>query len=246
MNLSDIYTGLSLHFDAPLEMGSGNVEFGEFMKSSAVSGSLVPTPAGDWATLKRLFSLPDPSASALPKPFAVSYVPYREGRIHYHQGTGAVLSAEYSGCLMAVYTDLNGQRRVAHVPKANSIDNDCIGEFRDYFAAHSTLADPLKAAHVKGGHRLTHFFQPFLKSRDEEIQFTLIGKLMAERMITEPKGFSVFGLVTAPDNSCVTIWAVKPNIQPSTGEMWHVLSVRARAPVIDFRALFDKTNRAAR
>ncbi|SFM42119.1 hypothetical protein [Variovorax sp. OV329] len=243
MKLSDLHTGLSLHFDAALAKGSGDVEVGEFSKSSSVSGAIVPTPSDDWGTLKRVLSLPDRANKPLSTPFAVAYVPYREGRIHYHQGNDAVLSGEYSGCLMAVYSG-NHHRRVAHVPKASSIDNDCIGEFRDYFQDHSTLTSDLKTKHAKKNHKLDHYFQPFVESRDADIQSALIGKLIGESVIADPYGFTVFGLVTAVDNMCISIWAVKPKKQPSNGEMWHLVLVRARAPVMDFKALVHKKNRA--
>src|SRR5580765_1915275 len=144
MKLKDILTGTSLHFDAALPKGTGEVELGEHSQSHKVSGSIVPTPANDWAILQKLFPQAKPPTPGTAKTFAVAYVPYVDGRIHYHEGNEAVLSDKYSGCLMAVYSDAKNQRRVAHVPKAGSVENDCIGEFRDYFDAHSTQAGDVK------------------------------------------------------------------------------------------------------
>jgi hypothetical protein len=153
MELKDIYTGASLHFDAALPKGNGEVASGEHSQSHSVSGFIVPTPANDWAILQKVLpQLSRPTTSPAAKAFAIAYVPYVDGRIHYHQGNEAVLSDKYSGCLMAVYTDAKRQRRVAHVPKANSVDNDCIGEFRDYFGAHSTVAEDQKMKYFKGGY----------------------------------------------------------------------------------------------
>jgi len=246
VELNDIYTGTSLHFDAALPKGSGEVETEEHSQSHSVSGSIVATPANDWAIIQKVLPQVTRPAPGAAKAFAVAYVPYIDGRIHYHEGTAAVLSDKYSGCLMAVYSDANKQRRVAHVPKSNNVDNDCIGEFRDYFDAHSTLAGAEKTKHVKTGHKLKHYFQPFVESRDADIQLGIIGKLIQEKMISEVYGFSVFGLVTARDDSCVSIWAVKPAKQPATGEMWHVLLVRKRQPLEDFKALVGKKNRAVK
>ncbi len=245
MRYTDLMIGTSLYFDAPLAKGSGNVECGEFEKSFPVSGTIVPTPPADWETLQKLLGEAKRPDRMQSNTFSVAYVPYRDGRIVYHEGNEAVLSSEYSGCLMAVYEAAH-LRRVAHVPKSNSIDNDCIGEFRDFFAAHSTLKGEDKARHAKPDHELVHYFQPFVEARDAETQLVLIGKLMQAGMIGAPHGFTVFGLVTVPDNDCVSIWAVKPTAQPSTGELWHVLSVKKRAPVLDFKALAGKANRAAR
>lgn len=242
---SNLNPGMSLFFDAPLARGSGHVETGEFVKSSQATGSIVPTPPADWDSLKEILSLPERSARLQASNFDVAYVPYTDGRIHYHEGNGAVISAEFSGCLMAVYSAGN-MRRVAHVPKSNSIDNDCVGEFRDYFIAHSTLVPDKKAQHVKEGHQLVHYFQPFAEKRDVDVQVDLIQKLMVKGFITQPSYFTVFGLVSAVDNKCTSFWAVKPKTQPRGGEMWHIVFVRDRANVLDFRTLIDKKNRAAR
>lgn len=243
MELKDLVTGTSLHFDAALPSGKGEVESGEYSQSHSVSGSIVPTPANDWAILQKVLPQTNRPQPGPAKAFAVAYVPYKEGRIHYHQGNEAVLSGEYSGCLMAVYTDVKKQRRVAHVPKAGAVTNDCIGEFRDYFGAHSTVAEAQKMKYFKGGYHLKHYFQPFVESRDAEIQHGLIGKLIQENMIKKPYDFSVFGLVTAREDGCISIWGVKPTKQPPTGEMWHVILAKARAPVADFKALVGKKNR---
>ncbi len=244
MRFTDLMIGTSLYFDAPLAKGSGNVEIGEFDKSFPVSGTIVPTPPADWELLQKLLGAAKRPDRMQSRNFNVAYVPYRDGRIVYHEGNEAVLSAEYSGCLMGVYEAAH-QRRVAHVPKSNSIRNDCIGEFRDWFSAHSVQTGEDKARVAKAGYELTHYFQPFVESRDADLQAVLIGKLMQEGVIGNPYGFTVFGLVTAPENDCVSIWGVKPRTQPSTGELWHVLSVKKRSPVLDFKALAGKTNRAA-
>ena len=240
---TDLRAGLTMHFDSALPRGTGVTGVGEFSCSSQISGSLLATPRDDWDDLKKVLPLMDPPIPVVKKPFSTAYVPYVDGRIHYHQGADAVLSGEYSGCLMAVY-NAGGQRRVAHVPKSNVIRNDTIAEFRDYFANHTRLTDPKKTQQVKGTHTLTHFFQPFVESRDSSIQFEIIGKLMGKGMISQPYQFSVFGLVTVA-NKCVSIWAVKPNKQPSVGEMWHVVAVRVRAPQVNFFGFENKTNHAA-
>jgi len=245
VNLSDLHAGLSLHFVDSLTPGSGNVENGEHANSHPIAGRIVPTPQEDWELLKDLASLPERSEpNPNPQRFVASYVPYRDGRFHYHEGNEAVLSAEYSGCLMAVYR-ANNQRRVAHIPKSNVVLHDCIGEFRDYFAAHSTLTGEEKGNHAKTDYEFLHYFQPFKKERDEDIQIDLISKLLKTGYISQLSKFSVFGLVTALDNSCGSIWAVKAKVPPPNGEMWHVLMVRTRAPVRDFRAMNTKVNRAA-
>lgn len=209
-----------------------------------MSGSIVPTPDEDWATLKAMLPRQDRPARLLPTDFDLAYVPYVDGRIHFHEGNGAVLSGQYSGCLMAVY-ESDHQRRVAHVPKSHIVRNDCIGEFRDYFAAHSRLDGADKTRHAKDRHEFAHFFQPFVDSRDGEIQLELIGKLVRSGMIDRDYRFSVFGLVTAPENECISIWLVKPLRQPDRAEMWHVLLAAKRAPALDFKALSGKVNRAA-
>lgn len=245
MDLGDLKPGLSLHFDAALPAGSGQVQQGEHAQSHGASGKIVATPTQEWSQLKRLLNLPDRAANIQPKSFAVSYVPYVDGRIHYHEGNNAVISGEFSGCLMAAY-EAKGKRRVAHIPKSHSADADCIGEFRDYFAAHSSLPADKKAKHVKAGHVLKHYFQPFVGSRDQGVQATVIQKLLQAQIITTfTSQFQTFGLMTARGNDCISIWLAKPNTQPAKGQMWHVLMVRKRAPVMDFKALTGKTNRAA-
>lgn len=243
MKLSDLKIGTSLHFAAPLGRGPDRAVAGEYACSFLVSGQIVPTPEDEWHTLRELLGQPERPPGLLPRDFTAAYVPYTDGRIHYHEGNEAVLSGQYSGCLMAVYEAAH-QRRVAHVPKSNSIANDCIGEFRDFFAAHSTLGGPDKQRVIKTTHELTHFFQPFLDRRDSEVQLTIIGKLMQSRFIKDPYGLSVFGLVTAPENECISLWLVKSRVPPARGgEMWHLMLAAKRSIAIDFKAFADKLNR---
>ena len=167
----------------------------------------MPTPADEWATLKKLLGDAKRPDAIPARDFAVAYVPYRDGRIVYHEGNEAVLSAEYSGCLMGVY-ERRAQRSRVDVPSRTRSATTAS-------ASSGTGSPPTRRRRAttrragQGGPRVTHYFQPFVVSRDADLQAVLIGKLMQERFINDPYGFTVFGLVTATDNDCVSIWAVK-------------------------------------
>lgn len=245
MDLTDLQAGLSLHFNAPLPLGPRGAPdpSREYDEAVMAMGAIVATPQSDWDTLKGVLALPERAKTGLRKDFSVAYVPYTDAFITYYEGNAAVLSMPYSGCLMAVYRTRR-HRRVAHVPKSHAKGSDCIGVFRDFFDDHSTLSGVDKGEHVKKDYKLEHYFQPFIDRRDGAIQLDLIGKLISKGVIVDPYGFAVWGLITARENAPVSIWAVKPKIQPASGEIWHIVMVRARARVLDFKEFAGKTNRA--
>ena len=242
MNPDDLKPGMTLFFDTRLPGPSDPVEPGEFLRAHDCSGAIIPTPPDDWEKLKQHTPQKSRADSAVSCTFSTAYVPYQEGRIHYYEGNAAVLSADFSGCLMALYR-VSNQRRVAHVPASNSIANDCVGEFRDLFADHSTLTGEAKQEHAQDTHRFVQYFKPFTDAVDGAAQFTIIADLMKSGLISHPPSFSVFGLVSTPGDGCYSIWTVKPKVQPGSGEFRHILKVEARTPVKDFKDQVGKKNR---
>lgn len=242
MNPDDLKPGMSLYFDTRLPSPSDVIEPGEFLRAQDCSGAIVPTPPDDWEKIKQHTPQKTRADNEVSCAFSAAYLPYQDGRINCYEGNAAVLSGDFSGCLMALYR-VSNQRRVAHVPTSNSIANDCVGEFRDLFSECSTLTGEAKQQHSKATHRFVQYFKPFTDAVDGAAQFTIIADLMKSGLISDPSSLSVFGLVSTPGDGCYAVWTVKPKVQPASGEFRHILKVEARAPVKDFKDLVSKKNR---
>lgn len=158
--------------------------------------NIILTPQARLDKLEKIASLA-PSATPRPKATAsslpIGYVAYRDGYITYYKGDQAVLSSEFSGCLFTAYRK-GAERRVAHIPKSDVADNDCLPTFREKMESKD--------------YTLINYFQPFIRSEHNNYIEGLFRKAVAEGMSAQIDNYTVMGLI-ASDNKCYSVFVIK-------------------------------------
>jgi len=132
------------------------------------------------------------------------FVGYCDGQTNFVNSTRTVLSKDFSGCLMVVYTDTN-VRRVAHVASSGVPHMDCKHSFLDHLLHDNNS-------------RLIGWFQPFVGARDNDRKVPTATWLINNNYVTDVNCIVTFGVITAA-NVAYTFDAFRPR---NMGNDWIV------------------------
>lgn len=138
------------------------------------------------------------------------YTGYGQGFSYYVEYEGAVISQEFSGCLLAAYLE-NNKRRVAHVFASQSNGSDCKHDF-------------LRGLLEDDGTELIGWFRPWVEEMEGPENEKIGNWLMKKGYINGHHKHIRFGVISA-NNTGHAFSAFKPH--GIAGQSWVITQVKS-------------------